>query len=55
VRSDAIWLRAPLLVHLTSDGRWTLDFNHPDLNRIDVYVLSAGHVTKHVVLGSLQP
>jgi len=55
VRSDAIWLRAPLLVHLTSDGRWTLDFNHPDLNRIDVYVLSAGQVTKHVVLGSLQP
>ncbi len=55
VRPDAIWLRAPLSVHSTSDGRWTLDIDHTDLNRIDVYVLSAGHMTKHAVLGSLQP
>jgi diguanylate cyclase (GGDEF)-like protein len=55
VRKDAIWLRAPLSVHATSDGRWTLDVNHTDINRIDVYLLSEGRTLNHAVLGNVQP
>ena len=52
VRQDAVWLHASLAVDPASAGRWTLDINHPDLNRIDVYVLQADRVLRHVALGT---
>lgn len=55
VRPEAVWLRIPLTVPATSDGQWVLDFNHPDLNHIGVYLMAGGAVTQQASLGSLQP
>ena len=54
VRKDAVWLYIPLAVDPASDGRWVLDINHPDLNRIDV-LLQGGKVLQRSVLGTEVP
>ncbi len=55
VRQDAVWLYASVAVDPASAGRWTLDINHPDLNRIDVYVLQGSRLLRHVALGTEIP
>ncbi len=55
LRKDVVWLRAPLIVPATSDGKWVLDIDYSLLNRIDVYVASADKVVAHGVLGNAQP
>ncbi len=55
VRKDAVWLHIPLAVDPASDGRWVLDINHPDLNRIDVLLLQSGKVLQRSVLGTEVP
>lgn len=55
LRKDVVWLRAPLNVPATSDGKWVLDIDYSLLNRIDVYVASADKVVAHGVLGNAQP
>lgn len=55
VRKDAVWLHIPLAVDPASDGRWLLDINHPDLNRIDVMLLQGGKVLQRSVLGTEVP
>jgi len=55
LRKDVVWLRAPLDVPATSDGKWVLDIDYSLLNRIDVYVASADKVVAHGVLGNAQP
>ena len=51
VRKDAVWLHIPLTVDPASDGRWVLEINHPDLNRIDVLLLQGGKVLQRSLLG----
>lgn len=55
VRKDAVWLHIPLTVDPASDGRWVLEINHPDLNRIDVLLLQGGKVLQRSVLGTEVP
>jgi diguanylate cyclase (GGDEF)-like protein len=55
VRREAMWLHIPLAVDAASDGRWILELDHHDLNRIDVYLVSDGRVIDHALLGSLHP
>lgn len=55
VRKDAVWLHIPLAVDPASDGRWVLEINHPDLNRIDVLLLQGGKVLQRSVLGTEVP
>ena len=51
VRRDVVWLRATVDVAPTDDGRWIADIDYPSLDRVDVYVVSAGRVVRHDVLG----
>ena len=55
VRKDAVWLHIPLTVDPASDGRWVLEINHPDLNRIDVLLLQGAKVLQRSVLGTEVP
>lgn len=55
VRPEAMWLRVPVSVAASSDGQWILEIDHHDLNRIDVYLTTEGHITQQAILGSLQP
>ncbi len=55
VRQDAVWLRIPLKVDSASEGRWILDINHPDLNRIEVLLLHKGEVLQRSLLGTEVP
>ncbi len=55
VRNDAVWLHIPVQVDAASEGRWALDINHPDLNRIDVRLLQNGQVLQRSVLGTDVP
>ncbi len=50
-----MWLHIPLAVDPASDGRWVLEINHPDLNRIDVLLLQGGKVLQRSVLGTEVP
>lgn len=52
VRPEAVWLRIGLKVDDTSQGQWALDIDHPDLNRVDAYLVREGALLRHVVLGS---
>ena len=55
-RKDAVWLRLPLAVSASSDGRWLLDIDYPLLNRIDVYLVDAGgQLVQQALLGNQQP
>ena len=55
LRNEAIWLRVPLRVPASSDGRWLLDIEYAPLNRVDLQVVSNGEVIQQAVLGNLQP
>jgi class 3 adenylate cyclase len=54
LRKDVVWLQAPLSVPAGADGKWVLDINYSLLNRIDVYIASAGKIVTHGVLGNAQ-
>lgn len=55
VRTDPVWLRIPFTVALSSTGIWVLDIDYPVLQRVEIYLVSGGHVTQQATLGSLQP
>ena len=55
VRRDAVWLRVPLEVPDTENGRWVLDIDYPSLDRIDVYQVDGGLPVHHVALGDSLP
>ncbi|MFL6657053.1 MAG: response regulator [Massilia sp.] len=53
VHEEVVWLRIPMQVAATSDGRWVLDIDFAVINRIDAYVANAGKLKRHAVLGNL--
>lgn len=54
-RRDAVWLRVPLSVAATSDGRWVFDVDYAVLNRMDIYLFSAdGRVLQQARVGNTQ-
>lgn len=63
LRKEVIWLRAPLQVAARSDGDWMLDIDYTLLNRVEVFVYSAGQpggaevgqLLRRVELGNQQP
>lgn len=55
VRPDAIWLRIPLEVSHESNGRWVLDFNHPDLHSIQIYLTQNRNIVLRSTLGATIP
>ncbi len=55
VRKDAVWLHIPVAVDAASSGRWILEINHPDLNRIDVVLMQRGEILQRSVLGTDVP
>ena len=55
LRKKVVWLRAPVSVPATSNGRWILDIDYTLLNRVDVNVITGGKVIRHAVLGNAQP
>jgi two-component system sensor histidine kinase/response regulator len=44
----------PLTLAANSDGEWVLNIDYAVLNRIDVYVATAGRITQHHVTGNLR-
>lgn len=55
VRSEAVWLRAALVLAPGSDTRWVLDIDYAPLNRIDVHLATGGRVVQQATLGNTQP
>jgi len=55
VQKDVVWLRIPVSLPAGSRGDWILNIDYAVLNRIDVYVASAGRIARHTVIGNLQP
>lgn len=56
LRKEGVWLRVPLEVAPSSDGRWVLDVDYPVLNQVDVYLLAAdGRLLQQVRMGNLVP
>ncbi len=54
-RRDAVWMRVPVRVDASSDGRWVFDVDYAVLNRMDVHLLDPnGHVIQQVRLGNTQ-
>ncbi len=54
-RKKVVWLRVPVSVPLQSNGRWILEFDYALLNRIDVHVVSDGHLVSRRALGNAVP
>ena len=54
VRDEVVWLRIPLTVAPTSDGRWIMNIDYALLNKVDLYVIDGGKLTGHAALGSLR-
>jgi diguanylate cyclase len=52
---EVVWLLVPIAVSAGGEGTWVLDIDYALLNRIDVYSLLYGRVTRHVTLGDSQP
>ncbi len=52
---EPVWLRVPLAVSAQSDGKWILDIDYALLNRVDVFLATAGKAQRIAVLGNLQP
>lgn len=50
-----VWLRVPLEVAHTGDGRWLLDIDYPALDRVDVWLVSDGRALLRGTLGDRQP
>jgi diguanylate cyclase (GGDEF)-like protein len=55
LRKEAAWLRIPLQRAAPASPNWVLDIDYAALNRVDVYLLVDGRVSKHSVLGNQQP
>ncbi|MRX06555.1 response regulator [Pseudoduganella sp. FT25W] len=55
VQKDVVWLRIPVWAPAAVDSEWVLSIDYAVLNRVDVYVASAGRITGHQVVGNLQP
>ena len=62
LRKKVVWLRVPVLVSASAalanaqaGDRWILDIDYSLLNRVDVYVATAGQVVQHALLGNAQP
>jgi diguanylate cyclase (GGDEF)-like protein len=51
----AVWLRVPLAVRGDGGGDWVLEFQHPVLDRVDVYLAARGRVVEHAALGNQVP
>ncbi|MFM2057044.1 MAG: hypothetical protein RLY71_1429 [Pseudomonadota bacterium] len=51
IRSEAVWLRIPVHVPPYSNGRWIFDIDYPALDRIDLYIVTEGHVVEAVRSG----
>lgn len=55
VRKDAVWIYFPFRVAPHSEGRWIIDINHPDLNRIDLLLMQGDKVVERTRLGTDVP
>ena len=55
VQRHPVWLRVPLEVAHTGDGRWLLDIDYPALDRVDVWLVSDGRALLRGTLGDRQP
>ncbi len=53
VRKDVAWLRIPVAVSPSSDGKWVLHADFAGLHRVDVFVTRAGTVERQAILGNL--
>ena len=54
VREEVVWLRIPVVVAPAGDGRWIMNIDYALLNRVDLYVIDGGKLTRHTALGSLR-
>jgi diguanylate cyclase len=55
VRREAVWLRIPVAVPHTEDGRWIFEVDYASIDRIDLYVMTDGMPVSHQVLGDHVP
>jgi diguanylate cyclase (GGDEF)-like protein len=55
VHREAVWLRVPLSVPPSEDGRWVFDIDYPALDRVDLYVVADGRVLDERLLGDHLP
>ncbi len=59
LQQKVVWLRVPVLLPASANAqtsdRWILDIDYSLLNRVDVYVATAGQVVQHALLGNAQP
>ena len=55
VRRQPVWLRVDLDVPATESGRWILDIDYPSLDRVEVAIVTDGHIVQTAVLGDHVP
>lgn len=55
LRTDAVWLRAPVNVSAQSNGFWVFDIDYAPLNAVDLFVVLDGKVVEKVRMGNLLP
>ena len=53
LREDAVWLRIPFSTSHNSSGLWVLDIDYPVINRVDVFLVTAGRVVTQGRMGNL--
>jgi len=53
VQKDVAWLRIPVTVASSSDGKWVLHADYAALHRVDVFVTRGGKVERQAILGTL--
>ncbi|CAG1015362.1 two-component system, sensor histidine kinase LadS [Burkholderiaceae bacterium] len=55
VRRDAVWLHVPVRVPDAGTGEWVFDVDYASLDRIDLYVITAGVLSHRATLGRKVP
>ena len=55
VHKEPMWLHIPVRQESGSDGDWVIDIDFAVINRVDIYLTSAGKVVEHYRTGNLQP
>ena len=55
VQREPVWLRVPLQLAPDDSGHWVFSVAYASLDRIDVHVVSDGHIVKQVTLGRSVP
>ena len=55
MHKQPVWIRVPVSVPASADGRWILDIDYAVLNRVELHVVRDGQVLQRVVLGNLEP